>query len=173
MTRDSTAIKIAKSCWRDNEGSALVEGAVLMPILFALMFGIFEFSWFFYQQHMISAGLRDAARYLTRSSSACEPASRTWNVEETIAKNLATTGSANGSIPRVRGWRAGMVTIRCTAIDNSTATDGLRNYRGGDIIYIVTVSTRFSEPSLGFFRLLGLRSPVISLSHSQRVIGPG
>jgi hypothetical protein len=66
-----------------------------------------------------------------------------------------------------------MITIRCTAIDNSVANDGLRNYRGGDIIYIVTVSTRFSEPSLGFFRLIGLQSPVISLSHSQRVIGPG
>ena len=161
------------SWWRDNEGSALVEGAVLLPVMFALIFGIFEFSWFFYQQHMISIGLRDAARYLTRSSSACEPASTTWNMEETIAKNLATTGFSDGSRSRVSGWRAGMITIRCTAIDNSVANDGLRNYRGGDIIYIVTVSTRFSEPSLGFFRLIGLQSPVISLSHSQRVIGPG
>ena len=173
MTGDGTAMTIAKSWWRDNEGSALVEGAVLLPVLLALIFGVIEFSWFVYQQHMISAGLRDAARYLTRSSSACEPASTTWNVEETVAKNLATTGFANGSIPRVSGWRAGMITISCTAIDNSVAADGLRNYRGGDVIYIVTVSTRFSEPSLGFFRLLGLRTPVISLSHSQRVIGPG
>jgi Flp pilus assembly protein TadG len=173
MIGDRTAMKIVKSLWRDDEGSALVEGAVLLPILFALILGVYEFSWFFYQQHMISTGLRDAARYLTRSSNPCEPASATWNIEETIAKNLATTGFPNGSISRVSGWRAGMVSIRCTAIDNSVANGELRNYRGGDIIYIVTVSTSFSEPSLGFFRLLGLRSPVISLSHSQRVIGPG
>ena len=166
-------MRTVNSWWRDNEGSALVEGAVLLPVMFALIFGIFEFSWFFYQQHMISIGLRDAARYLTRSSSACEPGSTTWNRDETIAKNLATTGFSDGSISRVSGWRAGMITVRCTAIDNSAADDGLRNYRGGNIIYIVTVSTRFSEPALGFFRLIGLQSPVISLSHSQRVIGPG
>jgi hypothetical protein len=37
----------------------------------------------------------------------------------------------------------------------------------------VTASTRFRDPALGFFGLLGLQSPAISVSHSERVIGPG
>ena len=76
-----------RSLLRDVKGSALVEGALLIPVLFVLMYGVYDFSWFFYQQQL--------------------------------------------------------------------------------------VSTRFAESSLGFFGLLRLSVPVISMSHSQRVIGPG
>jgi hypothetical protein len=89
------------------------------------------------------------------------------------AENLATTGVVAGGRPRVAGWTAAMVTIGCTPVDNRIGIDGLRSYRGDAIIYVVTVSTRFVDPSLGFFRFLGLASPTISVSHSQRVIGPG
>jgi Flp pilus assembly protein TadG len=159
--------------WHDSEGSALVEGAILVPVLFVLLFGVYEFSWFFYQQHLVSVGLRDAARYLARASSPCEPASPIWAAEEANAKNLAATGSINGGAVRVKGWTAGMVTPLCTQIDNPVGADGLSTYRGADVIYVVTVSTRFTDPSLGFFGFLGLRPPVISVSHSERVIGPG
>lgn len=165
-------MNILRSLWRDTEGAALVEGAILLPFLFVLMLGIFEFSWFIYQQHMVSAGLREAARYLTRAATPCEPSSEAWNTAQNNAKNLATTGYTNGSKSRISGWRAGMISVYCTAVDNPII-DGLRNYRGEDVIYTVTVSTRFNEPSLGFFRLLGFGNPVISLSYSQRVIGPG
>ena len=36
-----------RALWQDRDGSALVEGAVVVPVLFALMFGIYEFSWIF------------------------------------------------------------------------------------------------------------------------------
>lgn len=165
-------MNILRLLWRDIQGAALVEGAILLPFLFILMLGIFEFSWFIFQQHMASAGLRDAARYLTRATTPCEPTSEAWNTALINAKNLATTGFTNGSKSRISGWRAGMITVSCTGVDNPII-DGLRNYRGEGVIFIVTVSTRFIEPSLGFFRLLGFGSPVISLSYSQRVVGPG
>ena len=44
---------------RDQRGSALVEGAVVFPLLLLVLFGVYEFSWFFYQQHMVAMGLRD------------------------------------------------------------------------------------------------------------------
>lgn len=157
----------------DNEGSALVEGAILLPVLFVLLFGVYEFSWFFYQQHLVSIGLRDAARYLARSADPCDPSSSTWAAEEAMARNLATTGSTNGGAPRVKGWVAAMVTPRCTPIDNPVGFDGLAAFRGGSTVYMVTVATRFTDPALGFFALLGLRPPVISVSHSERVVGPG
>jgi Flp pilus assembly protein TadG len=162
-----------QALWRDREGSALVEGALLVPVLFALMFGIYEFSWLFYQQHLISTGLRDAARYLARSSAPCDGASLSWLAAQEAARNLATTGSIDGGDARVKGWTAAMVTPLCRAIDNPTAANGASAYRGRSTIYIVTVSTRFTDPSLGFFGFLGLRPPVISVAHSERATGPG
>jgi hypothetical protein len=158
---------------RDREGSALVEGALVVPVLFALMFGIYEFSWLFYQQHLISTGVRDAARYLARSSNTCDGTSPDWLIAEEYAKNLATTGSINGGNARIRGWIAAMVTPQCTAIDNPSGPNGLPTYRGMGTIYVITVSTKFSDPSLGFFEFLGLQPPVISVAHSERAIGSG
>jgi Flp pilus assembly protein TadG len=163
----------ALTIWQDHEGSALVEGALLLPVLCVLMFGIYEFSWLLYQRHLITTGLRDAARYLARSSNPCNNAAPEWLVAEENAKKLATTGSINGSAARVRGWTAAMVTPLCTAIDNAPGPNGLSTYRGGPIIYVITVSTRFTDPSLGFFGLLGLSPPVISIAHSERATGPG
>jgi Flp pilus assembly protein TadG len=159
--------------WHDSEGSALLEGALVMPLLFALMLGVYEFSWYFYQQHLIAVGVRDAARYLARYSDACNATSPRWSSEAVTAQNLATTGFATGGPARVKGWSADMVAIECTPIDNRVGVDGLRAYRGAPVIYIVTVSTRFTDPSLGFFGLLGLRAPIISASHAERVIGSG
>jgi Flp pilus assembly protein TadG len=161
------------SLWQDRDGSALVEGALVVPVLFALMFGIYEFSWIFYQQHLISTGLRDATRYLSRMPDPCNGASSDWLTAEDYARNLATTGSIGGGRARVKGWTAAMVTPQCTAIDNSSASNGLTAFRGGPVIYVITVSTRFTDPSLGFFGFLGLKPPVISVAHSQRAIGPG
>jgi Flp pilus assembly protein TadG len=160
-----------QSLWRNQQGSALMEGAVMVPLLIAFFFGIFEFSWFFYQQHLVAIGLHDAASYLARSSDPCNPTSSAWKVELQQAKNLATSGSISGSAARVRGWTTDSVTPHCTKIDNPIGTNGLSRYRGSSI-YVVTVSTKFSYPSLGFLTLLKLQSPIISASYSQRAIEP-
>jgi TadE-like protein len=159
---------------RDNDGSALVESAVLVPLLFVLLFGVYEFSWFFYQQHIASTGVRDAARFLARVSHPCDERSPAWPTELAHARTLATTGSIRGDTARIKGWTAAMVVLRCAPINNLAAPTGLRAYRGGgDVIYVITASTSFSDPSLGFFAFLRLSPPVISVSHSERAIGPG
>jgi hypothetical protein len=159
---------------QDNDGSALVESAVLVPLLFALLFGVYEFSWFFYQQHIAAIGVRDAARYLARIGNPCDERSAAWPLELANARLLATTGSIRGDAPRVKGWAAAMVLVRCTAISNPAGPLGLRTYRsGGEVVYVITASTSFADPSLGFFAFLHLTPPVISVSHSERVVGPG
>lgn len=163
MRRRSTFLLLG----RDETGSALVEGAIILPLLIVLFIGIFEFSWFFYQQHLISLGVRDAARYLARLAEPCE------TTGEARARNLAATGSIYGGTPRVNGWTAAMVTASCRPVANVIDLEGLPSYRGGPAIYVVTVSTHFRDPTLGFFGLLGLDAPQISASHSERVIGPG
>ena len=158
------------SFWRDQQGSALIEGAAMIPLVIALVTGVFEFSWFFYQQHLVTIGLHDAADYLARSSDPCNPASPTWKAEQVRARHLATSGSVSGGAARVRGWSAEMVTTQCTTIDNPVESNGLSKFRGASV-YVVTASTKFTYPSLGFLNLLRLRSPVITASYSERAIG--
>jgi len=163
----------SRSWWRDHQGSALVEGAVLLPVLMVLMFGVYEFSWLFYQQHVMSDGLRDAARHLARSPNPCNAASPTWAADAAAAQMLAATGTVANGPARIKGWSPRMVEIACTPVENPIGPDGLRAYRGSAFIYVVTVSSRFADPSLGFFHLFGLEPPVISGSHSERATGPG
>jgi len=148
--------------------------------LFSLVLGVYEFSWYFYKQQLIETGVRDAARYLARTARDAtpptNPCDNTTNVAN--AKYIAThTGYAandgsstiSGGSLRVATWDVGNVTVTCLpSFDNSSAT-----YSGPTTLYPVKVSTTFADPALGFFGFLGLGTPNISASHSERSIGPG
>src|SRR5262249_39960945 len=161
------SVRAQQSLWRDSEGSALMEGAVLLPVLLAFALGVFEFSWLLDQQHLISTGIHDAARYLARSAN---PNDLTIQKD---AKTLATTGAVDGNVPRVRGWTMRDINITFASTDNSVDAEGVTRYRGGPVIQSVTVSTTFTVPSLGFFGFLGLKPPAFTVSHQERVIGSG
>jgi len=155
------------SIWRDREGTALIETAIILPVLFVLVFGVFEFSWLIFQQHLISTGIEDAARYIARSATPNDP------TISRDARYLATTGAIDGDVLRVRGWKAGDVDISYNFIANPLGNDGLTNFRGGAVIESVTVSTSFAPAPLGFFGILGLSPPTLKVSHQERVIGSG
>jgi Flp pilus assembly protein TadG len=161
------SVRILQSLWRNGQGSALIEGAIIMPVLLILVLGVFEFSWLIDQQHLISTGIHDAARYIARS------ANPTDLTIQKRAKNLATTGAIDGDTARVKGWTTRDVEITYASVNNSVGTNGLTPFRGGAVIQSVTVSTIFTVPSLGFFGFLGLKPPALTVSHQERVIGPG
>src|SRR5262245_33778519 len=104
---------LLQTLWRDSEGSAMVEGSLILPPLFVLVFGVVEFSWIVCQQHLILTGISDAARYITRSTTPHDPTTRKG------AKYLATTGAVDGETPRVRGWSADDIDIAYTFSKNS------------------------------------------------------
>jgi Flp pilus assembly protein TadG len=161
------SVRIVQSLWRNGEGSALIEGAIIMPLLLVLVLGVFEFSWLIDQQHLISTGIHDAARYIARS---VNPNDLTIQKN---AKKLAITGAIDGDTARVRGWTTHDVNITYASVNNSVAVNGMPAFRGGAVIQSVTVSTTFTVPSLGFFGFLGLKPPALRVSHQERVIGPG
>jgi Flp pilus assembly protein TadG len=156
-----------QSLWRNSKGSALVEAAILVPVLLILVLGVFEFSWLIDQQHLISTGVHDAARYIARSA---HPFDVTIQRD---AKKLATTGTIDGTIGRVKGWTTQDVNIRYASTANPTDSKGLTSFRGDAVIQSVTVSTTFTVPALGFFDFLGLRPPGLTISHQERIIPPG
>ena len=89
----------AASVWRDDEGSVLIEATILMPFLVTLMFGLFEFSWYFHKQQLVESGVRDAARYLARVQDVAEgsnPCSSGTDV--TNAQNIAVYGTTTGGM---------------------------------------------------------------------------
>jgi zona occludens toxin (predicted ATPase) len=153
----------------DEVGSALLEGALVVPFLFALVLGALEFSFFYFQQHLISTGVRDAARYLART-------------DQTIAQNLASTGSAaGGSARRVAGFNPADVAITFTFVANAIdPTTNLRPYReaadecgGPDQVRIIHVIGTYRYTSLGFLGYFGLSIPTTTVAHAERCIGPG
>ena len=147
---------------RDDEGSALLEGAIVVPVLFSLIFGVLEFSYYFYQQHLVATGVRDAARYLARVQ---DP---TAAAQQTTARNLASTGSpAGGSARRVTGFDPEEVGISFTLVPNAAGA-----YRGADPLRIVDVTGSFTWAPLGFWGFFGFGSVNVTVRHSERWIGP-
>jgi Flp pilus assembly protein TadG len=161
--------RLIASLWSDTEGSVLIEATVLVPVLFTLMYGLFEFSWYFQKQQLVEIGIRDAARYLARVNAGNNdgnPCNNTTSVAQ--AQNIAVTGVTSGGTARVSGWTVGNVTITCPGFDNSGGS-----YSGASTIYLVTATTSFTDPAFGFFGILGFSTPNLSASHTERSIGPG
>jgi Flp pilus assembly protein TadG len=154
------AMRWVKLFWQAERGAALVESAIILPVFLTLVGGVYEFGYFLYQEQLATAGVRDAARYLSLTA---DPNS---SVMQADAKNLAVSGSIGGGPPRVPGWAATDVLVSVTAVDNSAGV-----YSGGPTVQIVTVSTSFAETSLGFLGLLGLNRPTINVSHQERFVG--
>jgi len=160
-----------QSLWHSTDGSALLEASILVPLLIVLFFGVFEFSWYFHNQQLVEIGVRDAARYLAVASS--NPCTDTDTTLLTKAKNLATTGSVDASLPdRVAGWKPADVQIPCpSGFDVPNPGTTTYNCANSLTCYVVFVTTTIPDPALGFFALLGGRVPNISASHSERAIG--
>jgi len=66
--RTAMSVRGLRSLWCNDQGSALIEGAIIMPFLLVLALGVLEFSWLIYHQHLISTGIHDGARYIARSA---------------------------------------------------------------------------------------------------------
>jgi Flp pilus assembly protein TadG len=47
---------------RTNSGAAAVEFALVLPLFLAVMFGMLEYSWYFYQQFGVASAVREGAR---------------------------------------------------------------------------------------------------------------
>jgi Flp pilus assembly protein TadG len=152
---------LRRSTGGDDRGSALLEAAIVLPVFLILVGGVFEFSYFIYQQQLIATGVRDGARYLALTDN---PDSADYQND---AKNIVVYGAPSGNnSPRIAGWTTANVTVTVTSQDNST---GL--LAGPTRIPVVTVSTSVVDPSLGFLNLLGLKTLTINASHQERWVG--
>ena len=150
---------------------------MLTPLLVSLYFGVFDFSWYFYNQQLVEAGVHDAARYMARieltngNTNPCLQTDPSGALYTTDAANIAVAAqTASGGTARVTGWNASDIIINCVAspsLSNGLYADGSAS------MTIIHVTTNFVDPSLGFFPVLGLSTPSLSFTHQERFIGPG
>lgn len=156
--------------WRaigaDEEGVALIELAVVLPVLAVLSLGIMEFSNFYYKYQLVQNGVRDAARY-----AASLPYAPTDATQNGRIKNVAVTGQPSGGSRRISWWTTTNVTVSWTTVSNPPLSGGLQTYRYSGDVPLVTVSASVPYSSLGFLGFLGLGSLTIKASHRERVIG--
>lgn len=84
-----------------GQGAAMVEFAIILPILVLLVFGITELGRAHFQWNTLTKAVATGARYMARSNGglvteSCGPGT-TWSSFETKAKNLIIYG--NGTEP--------------------------------------------------------------------------
>jgi Flp pilus assembly protein TadG len=168
-------VSLLKRLIREDRGTAVLEAAVVFPLLMTLGFGAFEFSNAFFEHQEITTGVRDAARYLAReATTAANPTCGTAiPASQGLAQNLAVYGNIAGSTPaRVPTWTTGEVAITVTTqanpIDPNTSEP---TYRGPDPLCIITVKATVPYPQLGFMGAIGLTAPTFTVAHFERWIG--
>jgi len=144
---------------KSQRGTSLVEFSIVLPLLFLLSAGIFEFGTLLYDFHLINTGIHDAARFLAHTN---DPAS-----SETAAAQLAVYGQVGGSVKRVSWWKTTDIKFTLTPVANANGA-----YRGPNPFYIVTVATTAKDPGVGFLNYLGLGGSItFTLQHEERVVG--
>lgn len=161
-----------KKFLRREDGASMVEMTLAAPFLFLLGLGVFEFGNVLYQHHLISTGIRDAARYLARypGPDPTDLCAGDPSAGETTAKNIAVTGSPTGTDKRVSWWSTADINVAYTSIANPiVGGTGSRTYRDCPTVIIVRVSTNVSYPGLGYLNVIGL-SPTLNFSmyHDER-----
>ena len=82
---------------RRQRGAAAVEFALVLPVFLAVVFGVIEYGWVFYQQFNLAGAVRDGLRQGVTISQAATPDPRVTAVQKAQA-NLQTLGIASGSV---------------------------------------------------------------------------
>lgn len=122
----------------------MVEFTLVAPLLIALVCGMAEFGLALKQYHVMEKGVRDAARYLSRTS--------------TGACSVAAYQAALAGWPNATGVPAEVTAVNCSLGGAS-----------GDAVVTVTASREYDD--LGLLSFLGIDVPTLTVAHQQLVIG--
>lgn len=150
---------------KDRKGAALVEFALVAPVLIFLMCGLAEFANAMRQYHVMEKGVRDAGRYLARvPMTACTVNSGSI----TTARNLAITGRMSGGTAHLSNWTDPATVAVSVAQCVSNTTNA---YRGHAQIPVIQVQASAPYADLGMLTVLGIGTINLEATHQQLWIG--
>lgn len=154
---------------RSQSGAAGAEMALMVPLLLTLMFGSFELGYYYYNEHIVVKGVRDAARFASRQPALYLPEPCVSGVLTTAPAptidNVARFGKTTVTVsdkPRVMGWSSS-VEVMITCNDSGTYA-GI--YKGKAKVPVVTVTAR-NVPYPSIFKTLGFTSSGLFLNASS------
>ena len=91
-----------KKILNDNRGVAIVEFAIIAPLLFTLIFGIIEFGFYIYNLEMLTNAAREGARAGIVATDPRVPATGDNSIESVVqnycADHMITFGTKNNPI---------------------------------------------------------------------------
>lgn len=161
------------SILRDTRAAAAAEMALALPMLFALMFTMFEAGNYFLAEHQVLKGVREGARYAARldlSNFDCSSTSIADSTIEDNIQNVTVAGRITGGTIRVQGWDVDDVTVSvsCGADSGTTYKTGLYKDITQSAAPKVQVSTVLDyQPLMG---LLGFGFPAKLRAQSQAAV---
>lgn len=150
---------------RDDNGSTLVEVALLLPILILLAAGVAELGRAIYSHHALSKSVRDASRFLARVADPHDAAF------QTLATNYVRTGSYGGTSQSLVGTDPTKIGVAFTV--TAIANPEPKTFYGPDTLYAVRVEASYPFRS-GLLEALKLAGPdgiPMAVAHVQRHIG--
>lgn len=160
---------------RSDEGTAILEMTLVMPLLLLLLGGFTEFGRMLHHHQQVEAAVRDAARFLARAPltgtapSAC--GGESFGSYTTAARNLALYGSTTvgteSTVPYWKSEEAGSTTFCIAGPTDRTVTSG-----GATVtVPVVSVTVNLTYQDTGLLGLVGVTAPTLTAVHEQRWIG--
>ena len=172
MSANPVSRKISR-LMRNEQGGPLAEFALVLPLLLLLVFGTMEFANVLYQQHIITKGAQEAARFAARSpalvtSTSCSPTGGDWTSATAAAANIAATGRTSGGALIIPNLSAAdvVITVECPS---SAGLISSNPDSGAIPVVLATVSINYR--SLGFLGLLRLSGFSLSAQHREMGVG--
>ena len=136
---------------RCERGSPSVEMALVLPMLFPLLFGGLEAANFFWSEHKLVKAVRDGARYASRQKveDLCTDATETMSEQlENNIKLVTRTGQlvSASAQPKVPGWTGEQVevTVSCQAF----VATGIYTSLGGAAPIVTVAAADVGYPAL-------------------------
>lgn len=139
----------------DDAGGSLVEMAISSTILFAMFFGVFEFSWASYSYHYVSDAAREGARYaIVRGSTSCVNTPNLSNCNATAAqistyvKGISYAGINPANLTVTTTWLTATTSTSTgsTVTTWATCSSGTCNTPGYMVNVLVTYAFPLSIP---------------------------
>lgn len=132
---------------RGTSGAAAVEFAMILPVLVVMLFGAIEFGRLVHDYHVVTKGVRDATRFLSRVPASCPGGAGPGVIDDandiTRARNLAMTGSTAGGSYLLGYWTSPAtisVAVDCVANDQGGGPRYQGIYDGVGSIPLVTLT---------------------------------
>lgn len=160
---------------REQRGTALVEMALIAPLMLVLSAGVYEFGNLIHKKLLMEAGLSDAARFAARCNSQLYTKAGLAAINcADIASNIAVFGNAAGAgNSRIAGWQKANVTVTIAASGSchDAVVSGVTQYRSTTAqVCIVRAAGTLAYSGIGMLSLIGIGPMTLNGFHEERLI---